>query len=254
MSNATQLVYQGVIIRDAADMLSLTDMWKAAGSPTNKEPFNWARFEGRVFLEAVALNLNLSDAQVMVSKPGKNGGTWANWQGAFAYAKYLSPDFHMWCNEVVRAYMEGKLVPAQPAVPQTLAQALRLAADQAEKIEQQTAMIQVMAPKVAFHDDVAEAINAQTLMDVAKTLRTGRTRFARWLRDRKFLQENNRPYQPFEDAGYFRVVTKRRRDQNSGEVVSYPQTLVTGKGLIYLQRKWAEDHPNPQSSLSLEDE
>ena len=27
------LVYQGVTIRDRGEMLSLTDMWKAAGSP-----------------------------------------------------------------------------------------------------------------------------------------------------------------------------------------------------------------------------
>jgi hypothetical protein len=31
----------------------------------------------------------------------------AHWQIALAYAKYQSPEFHMWCNEVVRAHMEG---------------------------------------------------------------------------------------------------------------------------------------------------
>ena len=31
----------------------------------------------------------------------------AHWQIALAYAKYLSPEFHMWCNTVVRERMEG---------------------------------------------------------------------------------------------------------------------------------------------------
>lgn len=30
-----------------------------------------------------------------------------------AYAKYLSPEFHAWCNQVVRDHMEGRNVPVQ---------------------------------------------------------------------------------------------------------------------------------------------
>lgn len=252
MSKSRQLVYQGFVIRDAADMLSLTDMWKAAGSPANQDPAQWSRSAtAEAFVEAVSINMGISHNNLVGTKAGRNGGTWAHWQVAFAYAKYLSPNFHMWCNEVVRAYMEGKLVTAQPAVPQTSAQALRLAADQAERIETQQLLISAMQPKADFHDQVASAVNAQPLMDVAKVLGTGRTRFARWLRERRFLQPNNRPYQVYEDAGYFRVVEKKRRDPLTGEVYTYPQTLITGKGLSYLQRKWAEDHPNRQSSLSL---
>ncbi|MBL6082791.1 KilA-N domain-containing protein, partial [Belnapia sp. T18] len=37
---------------------------------------------------------------------GRLGGTWAHWQLALAYARYLSPQFHLWCNVVVRSAME----------------------------------------------------------------------------------------------------------------------------------------------------
>ena len=37
---------------------------------------------------------------------GRHGGTWAHWQLALPYARYLSPAFHLWCNTVVRAAME----------------------------------------------------------------------------------------------------------------------------------------------------
>ncbi|AHD09997.1 KilA-N domain-containing protein [Phaeobacter gallaeciensis] len=103
----SELVYGGVAIREKGEMLSLTDMWKAAGSTENKEPYNWARFEGRAFIDAVAVSQNLSEAQVLTSKRGKNGGTFAHWQIGIAYAKYLSHDFHMWGNQAIREKMEG---------------------------------------------------------------------------------------------------------------------------------------------------
>lgn len=87
----TPLVYNGEIINARDEMLSLTDMWRAAGSPVNREPFNWARFEGKAFIEAVALAHNLSDTQVMEVKRGRGGGTLAHWQIAMAYAKALNP-------------------------------------------------------------------------------------------------------------------------------------------------------------------
>ncbi len=118
-TSSKQLVYQGHVIRDRGEMISLTDMWKAAGSPSNREPFNWARKEGAAFIEAVAVTHNLPDSQVMAKKQGKSGGTFGHWQIAIAFAKYLSPEFHMWCNEVVRAHMEGELVDRRHIEDQT---------------------------------------------------------------------------------------------------------------------------------------
>jgi hypothetical protein len=36
---------------------SLTDLGRAAGSPENREPWNWARFEGKRYLETLAATL-----------------------------------------------------------------------------------------------------------------------------------------------------------------------------------------------------
>jgi hypothetical protein len=110
------LDYNGVQIRDKGEMLSLTDMWKAAGSPENREPYNWSRKEGRTFIEATSIAHNLTVRQVITKKQGRNGGTMAHWQIGLAYAKYLSPEFHMWCNQVVREHMEEKphsVIPAE---------------------------------------------------------------------------------------------------------------------------------------------
>jgi hypothetical protein len=57
----------------------------------------------------LAESLNVGISHLWNSEPGRhNGATWAHWQIGLAYAKYLSPEFHAWCNEVVRAHMEGR--------------------------------------------------------------------------------------------------------------------------------------------------
>ncbi len=124
-------------------------------------------------------------------------------------------------------------------VPRSLSEALRLAADQAEKIERQNAQITAMAPKAEFHDNVAEAINCQTVEEVAKILGTGQNRLFAWLRAESILMKSNRPYQRFVDEGYFRVVERAYKD-NRGEAHTYTRTLVTGKGLAYIQRRFVD--------------
>lgn len=104
------LVYEGQTIGDREEALSLTDMWKAAGSPANQDPAQWLRSaQGEAFIDAVSVNMGISHNDlVQAVRGGKRPGTWAHWQIAFAYAKYLSPDFHMWCNQVVRSHMEAR--------------------------------------------------------------------------------------------------------------------------------------------------
>lgn len=124
-------------------------------------------------------------------------------------------------------------------VPRSLSEALRLAADQAEKIERQNTQIAAMAPKVEFHDQVAEAINCQSVEEVAKILGSGRTRMFAWLREEGILMRSNLPYQRFVDEGYFRVVERAYKD-NRGEAHTYTRTLITGKGFAYIQRRFGE--------------
>ncbi len=108
---APPLVYGGVPIRDRGEMLSLTDMWKAAGADPAKAPAQWQRLpQAAEFIEHVGLIVGKSHNNLIETR--KRAGTFAHWQIGLAYAKYLSPEFHMWCNEVVRAHMEGAPRPA----------------------------------------------------------------------------------------------------------------------------------------------
>lgn len=106
--------YNGVSIRDRGETVNLTDMWKAAGEPENRRPAEWARREGAEFISFMADADNVAVGHIIQAERGRTGGTWAHWQIGLAYAKYLSPEFHMWCNTVVRERMEGR--PIVPAV------------------------------------------------------------------------------------------------------------------------------------------
>lgn len=122
------LNYGGAAIRDRDDHLCLTDMWRAAGSDPSKQPAKWREHDGtKEFVSYIAETLRWEESFLFAAKEGRNGGTWAHWQVAMAYAKYLSPEFHAWCNSVVRAHMEGRLaVPGASSKPQSVAQKLAL--------------------------------------------------------------------------------------------------------------------------------
>ena len=122
------------------------------------------------------------------------------------------------------------------AIPQTLPEALRLAADLAEQKAKAEAQLAIAAPKAQFHDAVTEAINCQSVQEIAKVLGTGPNRLFKFLRDEGLLMRDNMPYQKHLDAGLFRVVEKQYNDVR-GESYTYTRTLVTGKGLAYIQKR-----------------
>jgi len=113
------LVYNGTEIRAASERLNLTDMWRAAGSPAHKEPAEWMRSaQAKEFAEHVSLIMgNSHNELVRVVRGGRSPRTEAHWQIGLAYAKYLSPEFHMWCNTVVRERMEGRSVSVDVLTP-----------------------------------------------------------------------------------------------------------------------------------------
>lgn len=126
--------------------------------------------------------------------------------------------------------------------PEMLEMAARMAREKEAlrlqtQAQQQT--ISALAPKAAFHDEVAQAEGGQSLGEVAKVLGTGQNRLFAWLRAQHILMADNRPYQEYLERGYFRLIEQAWKDRE-GEAHLSTKTLITGKGLIWLQRRWAE--------------
>lgn len=132
------LSYNGHLIRDQEEMVSLTDMWKASGCDPVRQPAKWlSSADATRFIDFLSDIFNLRNSEIAGSRVshsglistvrgGKSPGTWAHWQVALAYAKYLSPEFHSWCNTVVRSYMDRTAEAAGTVtMPQDIVEMLR---------------------------------------------------------------------------------------------------------------------------------
>lgn len=116
-------------------------------------------------------------------------------------------------------------------IPTSFAEALRLAADLQEKIEQDK-------PKVEAHDKFISGDNYQKVGQVAKVLGVGRNKLFSFLREKKVLMKDNTPYQQYIDREYF--VVKETSIEMGGQVINKPQTYVTAKGVDYISRLLGE--------------
>ncbi len=126
-------IYKYSIRRTDDGLICLTDLHAAAaaqGLVGNKlDPRAWARAPqsktsgtsgkastsggpGRDFIAFVAGQLNVNAAHIYRTRRGKGGGTYAHWQIALAYAKYLSPQLHMQVNEVYARATSGDVTLA----------------------------------------------------------------------------------------------------------------------------------------------
>lgn len=134
------------------------------------------------------------------------------------------------------------------SVPQTFAQALRLAAETEEeraRIEQQ---MQIDAPYTSFGKTVSNSDGAISIGEFCKIvyekhgINIGRNKMFAWLRSRGFLisigREKNNPKQKYIEQGLFisNPVIVARTEGNVQEAT----TLITGKGQVYFTNKLLE--------------
>lgn len=118
---------------------------------------------------------------------------------------------------------------------QILARALKVAD---ETIHSLSIQVKEMQPKAEFFDAVTDSKDAIPMGDVAKVLDMGigRNKLFEMLRDMEILMQNNRPYQKYIDAGYFRVV-EQRYDKGCGETGINIKTLVFQRGVDYIRKR-----------------
>jgi hypothetical protein len=107
-------VFKGTEVAfDEQHFLDVTQMWRAAGSPPGKEFETWRRSAGASFIADLAKALKVGQACLTrtVLGPSPEGGSWAHWQIALAYASDLSPEFHIFINEAFREWAQEAADP-----------------------------------------------------------------------------------------------------------------------------------------------
>ena len=126
-------------------------------------------------------------------------------------------------------------------LPQTLSEALQMAADQAKQIEMLEAKNKELEPKGIFYDTVTQSDATTSMADVAKILDmgVGRNKLFSILKNRKILQPDNKPYQKYIDAGYFKLV-EEKYDKGDGVGIYY-KTVAKQKGIDFIRKILLEE-------------
>lgn len=113
-------------------------------------------------------------------------------------------------------------------VPQTYAEALRLAAEQAEEIEKQQLLIAEQKPKAEYFDALVDRKLNINFRDTAKELGVKEKEFIKFLLDRQYIYRDKKgqlkPIACYVDKGLFEL-KEWTNEHKSGN-----QTLITPKG------------------------
>lgn len=124
-----------------------------------------------------------------------------------------------------------------PKLPQTMAQALRLAAEQAEQIEAQQEQLALAAPKVEYVDRYVAANGSMGFRQVAKLLQANEHEFRAWLQDAKIMYRLGNEwtaYQNHIEAGRFVV----RAGVATANDHAFNTTKFTPKGVEWVAGLW----------------
>lgn len=144
-------------------------------------------------------------------------------------------------HKVSQRWRELETKNAKPSIPQSLPEALRLAADLAEHNQQLESQLALAAPKVDFADRVGES-GGVLIGNYAKAVGVGPNKLFAWLRDNSVLiasgARHNVPMQEYMDRAYF-TLKETPVETNHGVQISFT-TLITGKGQQWLTRKLLE--------------
>lgn len=140
---------------------------------------------------------------------------------------------------VNQRWKELEATQSQPfKVPQTMAEALRLAADQSEQIEQQKVLIAEAAPKVEFVGRYVQAEGAKGFREVAKLLQANEVEFRAFLSNEKIMYRLGGDwvaYQNHADAGRFVVKTGV---SDGGH--AFNSCKFTPKGVAWVAGEWGK--------------
>lgn len=131
-------------------------------------------------------------------------------------------------------------------VPTSFREALLLAAQQQEKIEEQQKQLAEQAPKVLFANAVEASQKSCLIGELAKILRQngvniGEKRLFSWMREKGYLcsygERYNQPTQKSMDLELFEM-KKTTITKPSGEILVSVTSKVSGKGQVYFVNKF----------------
>lgn len=236
------------VSKDGKQVVSARDLHETLGS---KQDFsNWIknRIEKCGLIDGIdyqAFN------KFIVCKNGIGGSNRIEYAITISAAKELSMVEGNEKGKQVRKYfIECERIAKESAqvfqIPKTYAEALQLAANQAQTIEEQERQLEEQKPKALFADAVTASDRCCLVAKLAKVLQQngysiGQNRLFEWMRNNGYLGKKgeyyNLPTQKAMKLGLFEI-KKTYIMKSDGTVLVTTTTKVTGRGQLYFVNKF----------------
>jgi phage antirepressor YoqD-like protein len=276
MDNSKTFIYEGSPVTfqiGEATMVNATEMAK----PFGKQPVFWLNNQyTKGFLKELAELRNLSSADlVRVIKGGNNKnaqGTWFHEDVALEFARWLSPQFAIWCNDRIKELMKYGVTATPQTIDSVLAdpdnairlltalkeerKALKAANKQIAVLEdqkkayhsenrrllklkdRQDKIILEQAPLVEYAQNVLDSYDTFTSTQIAKELGMSAQALHKFLKDAGVMFKHGSQwflYAKYQAKGYVktREHTYQRKDGRTGLFLT---TVWTEAGRMFVRR------------------
>lgn len=154
-------------------MVNATEMAKPFGKSTK----DWLRNQStQEFLNSLSAVRQICPTDLVVIKQGGNAdqGTWMHEDVALEFARWLAPQFAIWCNDRIKELLKNGTTSVSQLSRKELAlmvvqaeeekeRLLILNERQQETIEQQNVTIKQAAPKVNYYDQTLQSVNGMQI-------------------------------------------------------------------------------------------
>lgn len=273
MNDSKTFIYEGSPVTfqlGEATMVNATEMAK----PFGKQPVFWLNNQyTKGFLEEMSKLRNLSLADlVRVTKGGNAPGTWFHEDVALEFARWLSPQFAIWCNDRIKELMKYGVTATPQTIDSVLAdpdnairlltalkeerKALKAANRQIAVLEdqkkayhsenrrllklkdRQDEIMREQAPLVEYAQNVLDSYDTFTSTQIAKELGMSAQALHKFLKDAGVMFKHGSQwflYAKYQAKGYVktREHTYQRKDGRTGLFLT---TVWTEAGRMFVRR------------------
>ena len=198
----------------------------------------------RLMMDALAQNPDLDSVCKTTTYSGSNGQAYDQYELDKDTCLTLLLGYDAAARmKVVKRWQELEAVAQTPfAIPQTMAEALRLAADEMERRVQAENSLALAAPKAAAFELVAADTKSLTFTQAAKVLGIKRDEMTKWMAANRWVYRQNGSwvaYQQQIEAGRLTYKEAKYTDDNTGMETYRPYCHVTPKGVTKLAQVFA---------------
>lgn len=226
-----------------ATMVNATEMAK----PFGKFPWKWLELPStKEYIRALSENRSLAYNQLVVSVKGGNDtskrGNWFHEDVALEFARWLSPQFAIWCNDRIKELMRYGMTATTQTIdsiladPENAIKLLTALKDERKKVSDLESKLNSQASKVEYADNILLSERTYTTTEIAKLLNMSACKLNRLLSEKGVLyrQQNQWLLSPaFHTKGY--ITTKALcYNKKDGRISNMFTTVWTDAGKRFI--------------------